>query len=655
MQSDVHLVTDSAGNFYAAGTANNHVLVAKIDPNGKILYSKSFGGNGIDRPLAIAVDKVGSSYVVGITNSPDFPLVNANHSTGTMFCAKLSPDGSTIVYSTLLGTGEADAVAVDSSGSAYVTGIASSLGLASTPGAFQTISKGPDAYVLKLGPDGKVVFTTFLGGNGFCNAGPSCFGLAGGITDSDEGRAIAVDPTGNVYVAGVTNAADFPVTPDAFQTTYANPSGVTPNGFVSKLSPDGSTLLYSTYLGTASGEYLNALILNGSGEALVAGNTYSTSFPTTAGAAFPAPHAPGAIVARLNSQGSALLYGTYLGSGNVNGVVADGGGNLSLTGYADLGPFPVTSGALSVGGAYFAQLSADGKSLIYSTLLPSGSAGNAVALGASGTPAVLGGAGVLTIFGSADSAAPAVYALANTAGPYVAGQVAPGEIVSLFGVNLGPDQAVGLALDPSGLVATQLAGVQVRFDGVLAPMIMAQKNQLNIQVPYEIADEGVTAMQITGAAGTSQVYSLQVVPSEPGFLTVDGLYAAAINEDGSINTSNNPVTLGSVITLFVTGSGSWGSGLRTGQVSPLSLAYPVLTVNAYVLLSSAPQTLAETEVLYAGSAPGLTDGVLQVNLRLPGPDVFALAGIANSQIVNLVLQIGDVQSPFATIWTRFQP
>src|ERR1019366_4687893 len=117
------------------------------------------------------------------------------------------------------------------------------------------------------------------------------------------------------------------------------------------------------------------------------------------------------------------------------------------------------------------------------------------------------------------------YALAITAVASVDGQVAPGEVVSLFGVNLGPDQAVGLALDPSGLIATQLGGVQVRFDGVLAPVIMAQKNQLNVQVPYEIADKGVTAMQITGTAGTSQVLSLPVVASEPGILTVDGTYA----------------------------------------------------------------------------------------------------------------------------------
>lgn len=651
------LVTDGAGNFYATGTAQNHVLVAKVDPNGRILYSKSFGGKGLDRPLAITVDRTGSSYVVGVTASPDFPVVNANQTTGTMFCTKLSPDGSTIVYSTLLGTGEADAVTVDSSGSVYVTGQAGSPGLAATPGAYQTKSKGPDAFVLKLGPDGKVVFTTFLGGNGpACDPGGSCHVSPGipigpGITDEDEGRGIAVDQAGNVYVAGITNAADFPVTPNALQTKYADPSGVAEHGFISKFSPDGSTLLYSTYLGTASGERIGTVIVNSSGEAIVAGQTFSTSFPTTVGALFPSPHVPGGFIARLNSQGSALLYATYFGNGNVNGVAIDDAGNLNVTGYASgsqSGPFPVTPGAMPTGYTYFAQLNADGKSLIYSTLLPDGSAGNSVAAGSSRTPAVVGEAGVLTVFGLGDSTVPTLYALANTAVPFVDGQVAPGEIISLFGVNLGPDQAVGLKLDSSGFIATELAGVQVTFDGIRSPIIMAQKGQLNIQVPYEVVDKDVTAMQITSTAGTSQGSSLKVVAATPGIFTVDGLNAAAINQDGSINTSDHPAPLGSIITLFATGSGSWNGDLKTGQVSPASLVVPVLPVKAFV--PSSP--VVEAQVQYAGSAPGLTDGALQLNILLPTADVLKAAGFAvPPTYLNVVVQIGNVQSPAATIAT----
>jgi uncharacterized protein (TIGR03437 family) len=628
------IATDDSGNFYVAGAAQGGGQVAKIDPNGKVLYSKSVAGS----LLGVAVDKTGSSYIVGAA------------STGTIFCTKLSPDGSSIVFSTLLGMGEADAVAVDASGNAYVTGRVIS-GMASTPGAFQTVLHGPDAFVTKLGPDGKVVFTTFLGGNGpACNPGGSCsVGLFGGgsITDDEEGFAIAVDQAGNVYVAGVTNAADFPVTPNAFQTKYSDPSGIADQGFISKLTPDGSALLYSTYLGTTTFNVrIGTLVVNSSGEAIVAGHTDSSAFPTTQGALFPSPHVPGGFIARLNSQGSALLYATYLGNGVVNGIAIDDAGNLNVTGWDSYvtpsGTFPVTNGALPIGFTYLTQLSADGRSLIYSTLLPYGSAGNSVALSMSRTPAVIGDAGVLTIFGSGDPAQPTVFSLANIAGPYVDGQVAPGEIVSLYGTNLGPDKAVGLALDPSGFIATQLAGVQVKFDGVPAPIIMSQRNQVNIQVPYEIAGRGVTVMQVISTAGTSQMFPLQAVPLEPDILTVDSVYAAAINQDGSINTDVNPAPQGSVISLFAIGTGLWNGDLKTGQVSSTSLLAPILPVKVFIGSSSGP----EAEVLYAGSAPTLTDGVLQLNILLPISKEFNLT-------TGFVLQVGDIQGPTATVWTRF--
>jgi uncharacterized protein (TIGR03437 family) len=650
------LASDATGNFYVAGTEQNHVLALKVDSNGKVLYSRSFGGSGIDRPLAIAVDTAGSSYVVGVTSSLDFPVVNSNPSTGTLFCTKLSPDGSAIVYSTLIGTAYPSGAAADSSGSLYLTGVASSKDLAATPGAFQTASHGPDAFVLKLGPDGKIAFATFLGGNGpACNPGGSCLvgvPFPAPLTDDEEGFGIAVDQTGNVYVAGVTNAADFPVTPNAFQTKYADPAGMADQGFIAKLSPDGSQLLYSTYLGTASGERIVSLAVDSSGEAVVGGHTYSTSFPTTADALFPSPHAPGGFIGRLNSQGSALVYATYLGNsapGNnaseVGGIAIDDGGNIDVTGWAGYGTiptsdFPVTTGAMPTGFTYFTQLSGDGKSLIYSTLLPYGSGGTAVATGLSRTSAVLGDAGVLTIFGQADLTLPTVFGLANIAGPYLDGQVAPGEIISLYGTNLGPDQAVALKLDSSGFITTDLAGVQVTFDGILAPVIMAQRNQLNVQVPYEIAGKNVTAMQITSAVGTSQSFPLQVAVSEPGILTVDTLYAAAINQDGSINTQYNPAPQGSIITLFATGTGLWNGDLKTGQVSSASLVSPKSPVK--VLISS---NLVEAEVLYAGSAPTLTDGVLQLNIRLPISSAFNL-------ITQFILQVGDAQSPVAAVYSR---
>ena len=122
------LATDSSGNFYVAGSANNQVLVVKVSPTGNILYSRAFGGSTEDWPIGIAVDASGAAYIAGGTHSIDFPIVNGYLSSGNMFLTKLSPDGSTIVYSTYIGasaTGQVRAVAVDAAGDAFVTGSAS--------------------------------------------------------------------------------------------------------------------------------------------------------------------------------------------------------------------------------------------------------------------------------------------------------------------------------------------------------------------------------------------------------------------------------------------------------------------------------------------------------------------------------------------------
>lgn len=634
------LTTDSLGNFYAAGTADGHALVVKVSSAGTIIYARPFGGSGIDQPQAIAVDATGAAYIVGITSSSDFPLVHAYLSTSNMFLSKLSPDGSTIVYSTFIGSAAypgPTAVAVDTAGSAYVTGQASSPGFASTTGSYQAKSNGLDAFILNVAPDGsKAVWATFLGGNGpACAHLPdlSCVPVAGiplfpnGPDESDQGAAIAIDAAGNVYVAGITNAADFPVTKDVFQTKYAVPDGKSNQGFIAKLSADGSALLYSTYIGTPAGDFLNALLVNASGEAIVGGATFSDVFPTTPGALAPGPHHPGGWIAKLNANGSTLVYATYLGNGNVNGIVQDNNASLYVTGYNDLNsPFPITPGASPVGYPFFTQLDANGATLLYSTLLPNGSAGNAIALSASGA-AVLGAAGVLTLFGHGDPAQPAVYALANAASSLVIGHVAPGEIVAVSGVGFGPASPVS-------------------FDGITAPIFGTQQNRIILQVPFEIARSSTTTLQLTDSSGQAvQSLVLAVAPADPGVITLDGHHAAAINQDGSLNSTEHPAPLGSSITIFGTGSGLWAGSLSTGEIAPSALTFPQLPVLVLISVPQASATQHSATVLYAGSAPSLSDGVLQVNLRLP-----AAPDLGNGPEVQLILQVGGIQSPPVTLY-----
>ena len=190
-------------------------------------------------------------------------------------------------------------------------------------------------FVSKLDPTGtNLVYSTYIGGTGY-----------------DDGRAIAVDAAGNAYVTGLTGSTDFPTTLGAYQTTFG---GGNYDVFMSKLNAVATSLDYSTYLGGTGNDQGHSIAIDGSGNACVAGETYSTNFPVTAGAFQTTPGGNGdadAFAARLNSTGTTLLYSTYLGGALYDaafGVVVDNSGNTLVTGWTDTrnpGGFPTTPDA----------------------------------------------------------------------------------------------------------------------------------------------------------------------------------------------------------------------------------------------------------------------------------------------------------------------
>src|SRR5882762_8523809 len=273
------------------------------------LGGSGFNGSGLDLGVGIAVDADGNAYVVGWTNSSNFPTTAGAFQTtfggGTnfdTFVTKLNPTGSALVYSTYLGGSGSDAgrkIAVDAAGNAYVVGQTSSSNFPTTTGAFQTSFGGgySDAFLTKLNSTGSaLVYSTYLGGTG-----------------EDDGSGISVDADGNAYVAGFTASADFPATAGAFQTTFGGGYG---DAFVAKLDPTGSALIYSTYLGGTDSDAAGnpGLAVDASGNAYVTGETASTDFPTTAGAFQTTLSGyQNAFVTKLDPSGSALVYSTYLG------------------------------------------------------------------------------------------------------------------------------------------------------------------------------------------------------------------------------------------------------------------------------------------------------------------------------------------------------
>lgn len=366
-----------------------------VDPG--LLWSTFLGGGGTDYATAVTTDRDGNVVTVGVTTSTDYPTTpgafqRVQAGDRDVCVTKLASDGTTVIWSTLLGGSAADnglAVALDAMGNVYVGGITASSDFPTTAGAWHTGYAGgtSDGFVAKLAPDGSALaFSTLLGGS-----------------SNDLVLSLGVDLVGSPTVAGYTGSTDFPTTPGVVRPSRAGLFPDAADGFVTKLNSSGSAPIYSTYVGVDGGtDEIFALELDGEGRATVAGMTESPNFPTTAGA-FDRTHDGywEGFVARLNENGSDYVYSTFLG-GNGNdeiwGLALDAGGNASVGGRTSSSKLPVTAGAAQQsygGGAYdgfVARLSADGSALLYCTYL--GSSGSdqvyAVTLSAAGEACVTG-------------------------------------------------------------------------------------------------------------------------------------------------------------------------------------------------------------------------------------------------------------------------
>jgi len=650
------VLVDTSGNIYVAGwfaanppPAPSNAFVGKLSPDGsQIIWWTALDGSQDNNYVAIALGSDNSVYVTGTTLSQAFPTTpgslqpTASVLGNQTFAVKLTPSGA-VVYATYIGgsaqtTG--NAIAVDSSGHAFITGTLYSGGVfPTTPSAVigaAATSEGT-GYVIELDPAGSTALVAISG-----------FG----------GHAITVDPQGNIYAAGSFTVAA-PTTSGAFQTTAALgycvasleglPCGVQ---HIAKIDPTGTQLLYATYIAGSYGADPCAIAVDAAGNAIVAGSTNSPDYPTTpaayqpeyfakpeTSASFPgdamlAPASAGYIT-KLNASGSNLIWSTlFSGSGRdipggdvIDGLGIDANGNILFSGSATssdlpgLWSTPVASrpdeGPQPLGSGFVARLSPDGTTLSPTQL----TVGAYMAVRSDGSAVVVGGATLAIV---SLSSVGRVAAICDTADAAKIVSVAPGQLLTLYGTSLAPEGV------PNGF-PTSFNGVTVTFNGIAAPILYTSGIQINLQVPYEISGQTQVTMQVSSQSVSPPVaesYILAVVERQPsvfiagaGFSqplfdiarcngqNVSGLQPLALNADGTQNSCANPAASGSTVTIFLNGLGVSNPAQTTGTVSPSLVA--ISPAAGFVSGSS-----AATNFLSTATLPGYIDSVAQVQIQV---------------------------------------
>ena len=448
-----------------------------------------------------------------------------------------------------------------------------------------------DAFIAKVGSSGAALeYAGYIGGAGF-----------------DFGRGVAVDAAGRAYVTGVTSSEEdsFPVAvgPDL---TF---NGGARDAFIASVTSDGTALAYAGYIGGAGVDQANAVAVDSTGSAHVAGFTSSTeeTFPVGRGPDLTFNGAQDAFVARVHSSGTSLIHASYVGGEGDDrgrGIALDGDGFIYIVGetVSAEDSFPVAVGPdvtfNGLSDAFVAKLNIS---------VPSISAGGIV-----------------------------------NAASFLPGPIAPGEIISIFGSRIGPDEGVGTQLDESGKVATELAGTQVLFDGEPVPLFFVREDQVNAQATYRLDGLTSTEVQIIYQGEASNVVTVPVAPSAPGFFTLpdDRSQVVVILPDGSLNTATNPAQPGDIVVMYLTGEGQTVPAGEDGKLAEAPFPEPILPVE--VVIGGLPAKL-----LYFGSAPGFA-GLVQINAEIPeglGTAALTPEGVAiGGNAVPVSAGVGDQNS-----------
>jgi uncharacterized protein (TIGR03437 family) len=461
-----------------------------------------------------------------------------------------------------------------------------------------------------------------------------------GFIPSGYGSVLAADAQGRAYVAGLVDL-------------------VNEKGGVVRLNAAGSAVDYTAQIAG----WPTSIAVDETGAAFVAGNGFLARLAPDGSPGFYSTAVPaGTAAIGVDSSGTAMLYnisGTLQGfdsKGNVKftkttmaygGLAVDAVGNAYVAGGPLTGLYPVAGSLATCGSAALSVFAPDG-SILQTTYLPGATRGAFVALAPNSAVFVVAYAPASFAptqagpFAAATSESVVLFRLSpnpnaqtfplvclGNAASYRAGPIAPGEIVTLVGNGLGPQQGLQTSPDSKNAYPTQTAGVEVSFDGTPAPLLWVQDTQINVVAPWSLTPGQSTQVCVTYNNVKTNCLAWPVVQAAPAVFTVDGVHAAALNRDGSINSADNPAALNSIVSVFATGLGPIVPTQADGTLVGLPLPDDVLPVGIeaqwrdplYVFSTAA--TTAQLVVTYAGPAPYMIAGASQINFQIvyyyPGP------------------------------------
>jgi hypothetical protein len=645
-------------------------VVAGYDPHEPLIidpvlnYSTYLGGNGGDTGNAIALDTLNDAYVTGSTASTNFPTKNPYQKTyggdTDAFVTEVRYDGEVIIYSTYLGGNNFDVgngIAVDSSGDAYIVGTTASSNFPTTSNVFQpTFGGNTDAFVSKLDPSGShLLFSSFLGGSDydygnaialdqygnayvtgstqstdFPTANPIQSGYAGngdafvaeinpnlsstteliystylGGSSADSGQGIAVDLGGNAYVTGFTYSTNFP-TYNAYQSSNAG----SVDAFITKITKNGATFAFSTYLGGTGDDRGWAIALDSQDNIYISGSTLTactpapvtppttycspvSTFPTTSGAfqTYATKESPGysdVFVTKLNFPGSALIYSTLLGGALTDspaGIAVDGAGDAYITGYTESSNFPTANAvqASYTGGtcgpqpcpdAFITELNPQGTGVLYSTYLGGDLAnwGNGIAVDTNSPPDAY-------VVGTTTSSNFPAIAKAYQGGP-------------------GNTTGLGNAF-VSMLSQTDAAGV------ALTPQTLAFGN-VNLNTPSSVTAQDVPAVVTLMNAGT--------VPLQVTSITTGGDFSETDNCGGTVAAGGGICTINVTFTPTVLVAETYQLAINDNAAgSPQLVTLTGTGINQYTTVEFTPPKL-----VFAAQIMNTTSGAQPVTMTNNG-------------------------------------